>query len=49
MPDPKAEEEAPKIKQQAAHAPGVKDQAKRAADQAKQATNGHLTGSHATR
>lgn len=35
----KAEEEAPKIKQQAANAPSVKDQAKQAADQVKQAGN----------
>ena len=35
----KAEEEAPKIKQQAANAPSVKDQAKQAANQVKQTAN----------
>jgi len=47
----KAEQEAPKIKQQAANAPSVKDQAKHAAAQVKQATNSgnRGPGSHPAR
>ncbi len=46
----KAEDEAPKIKQHAANAPSVKDQAKAAADQVKAAadTSNGRPGSHAT-
>ena len=45
----KAEEEAPKIREQAANAPSVKEQAQRAANQVKQATNSDgRPGSHAT-
>ncbi len=47
----RAEQEAPKIKQHAANAPGVKDQAKHAAAQVKQATNSgnRGPGSHPAR